>query len=112
MFQDPPSPRRWPRSQQFKLSERGTAAESSYRSTIIASRTEEGRASYDSARLAWAESFHLQPDDGLYLGEVREGPIRMEQIVDALLTSGKSRKDAVSALERLFDEGMIFAIQR
>ncbi len=112
MFQNPPVPRRWPRSQQFKLSEKGSAAEASYRSTIVASRTHEGRASYDAARLAWAVSFHLQPDDGLYLGEVREGAVRMEQIIEALQTCGKNRKDAVSALERLFDEGMIFAIQK
>jgi hypothetical protein len=107
MLEDPPPRRRWPRSQQFTLTDRGSDAESSYRSVIIASRAQQGRASFDAARSAWAESFHLQPDDGLYLGEIRGGPISLERIVEALETCGKTRKDALAAMERLFGAGLI-----
>lgn len=109
MLQDPPPKRRWPRSQQFTLTDRGSEAEAAYRSTIVASRTQQGRASFDAARSAWAESFHLQPDDGLYLGEVRGGPVSLERIVEALDTCGKTRNDAFAAMERLFGAGLILA---
>jgi hypothetical protein len=107
MPQDPPSRRRWPRSQRFALTNTGRDAEASYRSSIVSSRTQEGRASFDAARSTWAESFRLLPDDGLYLGEVASGPTNLEQIVKALEACGKTRKDALTALERLFDAGLI-----
>ena len=109
MLQDPSPRRRWPRSQRFTLTEKGNEAEASYRSTIVASRTQEGRASFDAARTAWAGAFALEPDDGLYLGEIRRGPLTLEQIVSALETCDKTRKDALAALERLFDAGLILA---
>ncbi len=107
MLQDPSPRRRWPRSQRFTLTDKGRGAEESYRSTIVSSRTQEGRASFDAARSTWAEFFRIQPDDGLYLGEVGGGPIKLEQIVEALEACGKTRKDALTALERLFDAGFI-----
>jgi hypothetical protein len=109
MFDDPPARRRWPRSQRFSLSETGTSAASSYLSTIIASRTAEGRASYDAARASWATEFRIQPDDGLYLAEIRTGPVTLGQLVDALETCGKTRKDAIAAVERLVDAGLVDA---
>ncbi len=107
MFQDSPSKRRWPRSQRFTLSSKGDEAETKYRAVIVASRAQEGRSSFDAARTAWAESFRVQPDDGLYLGEARGGPIKLEQLVAALETCGKTRKDALAALERLLDAGLL-----
>jgi hypothetical protein len=107
MLQDPSPRRRWPRSQLFSLSAKGTDAEARYRTTIIASRAQEGRASFDAARSAWAAAFRVQPDDGLYLGEARSGPIKLEQLVEALETCGKTRKDAVAALERLVDAELL-----
>lgn len=103
------SPRRWRRAQLFSLSELGIGAESAYRSTIVAARATEGRASFDAARTAWAQAFRVEPDDGLYLAELHQAPTTLERLVDALETCGKTRKDALVALERLFDAGLILA---
>jgi hypothetical protein len=103
------SPRRWRRAQCFSLSELGTGAEAAYRATIIAARTTQGRASFDAARAQWAQSFRVEPDDGLYLAELHQSPTTLERMVDALETCGKTRKDALVALERLFDAGLILA---
>jgi hypothetical protein len=107
MFQDSTPRRRWPRSQLFSLSAKGGDAEAQYRSSIIASRAQEGRSSFDAARSAWAQTFQVQPDDGLYLGEARGGPIKLEQLVTALESCGKTRKDALAAVERLLDAGLL-----
>ena len=103
----PPTPLPAPR--RFGLTDKGRDAEASYRSSIVSSRTQEGRASFDAARSTWAVSFRLLPDDGLYRGEVASGPINLEQIVKALEACGKTRQDALTALERLFDAGLISA---
>ena len=103
----PPTPLPAPR--RFGLTDKGRDAEASYRSSIVSSRTQEGRASFDAARSTWAVSFRLLPDDGLYRGEVASGPINLEQIVKALEACGKTRQDALPALERLFDAGLISA---
>jgi|CXWL01.1.fsa_nt_gi flagellar basal body P-ring protein FlgI len=104
---DRPSKLRWPRAQRFSLSTQGAAAESAYRDQIVASRTETGRASFDAARKAWAQTHALQVDDGLYLAEVAGGGVSLTQIVESLENCGKSRSDAIAALERLADAGML-----
>jgi hypothetical protein len=98
---------RWPRSHRFALSERGRTAELEYREKIVTARAEPGRASFDAARTAWAASHGLNVDDGLYLAELAGGPVTLPQIVAALETCGKNRVDAIAALERLADAGMI-----
>jgi hypothetical protein len=98
---------RWSRSQHFSLSPTGIVAQAAYVSTIVTSRTQGGRASFDAARGSWAETFHVQPDDGLYLGELQNGSVRLKQIVEALETSGKTHTDALAALERLVDAGFV-----
>jgi hypothetical protein len=100
---------RWPRSQRFTLSKRGQEVEAAYRQQIVASRAEPGRASFDAARAAWAHTHGLLADDGLYLAEIASGPITLPQLVNALETCGKSRLDAIAALERLDDAAMISA---
>ncbi len=104
-------PRRvpWSRSHRFTISGRGSEAEAAYRDLIVASRSQEGRASFDSARADWAKSFNLHPDDGLYLAEVGAGPVRLHEIVEALESCGKNRKDAIAAMERLVELGLISA---
>ncbi len=104
------SPRRWPRGQRFALSTTGAGCEAEYRTRIVASREEAGRASYDAARAAWALAYALQPDDGLYLGEVRSGPMTLGEMVESLESCGKTHRDALSALERLLDRGLITAV--
>jgi hypothetical protein len=105
----PPPKLRWPRSHRFTLSTKGQAAEAAYRQDIVNSRNVGGRDSFDAARLAWAKTHGLSADDGLYLAEVANGPITFSQIVAALDTCGKNRLDAIAALERLSDAGMISA---
>ena len=106
-FDERPARLRWPRSQRFVLSPRGVEAETQYRELIVASRSSGGRASFDQARAAWAATYQLQPDDGLYLAEVGAGPTNLPKLIAALETCGKTRPDAIAALERLVDAGFI-----
>jgi hypothetical protein len=102
-----PRPLRWPRSARFTLSPTGTEAEASYRSLIVASRAQAGRVSFDAARAAWAATYHLEADDGLYLAEVAAGGVSLSEIIAALESCGKTRTDAIAAMERLLDGGLI-----
>jgi hypothetical protein len=98
---------RWPRSQRFLLSPRGGEAEASYRNMIVASRAQEGRASFDAARASWAGTYSVEADDGLYLAEIAAKPLNLTQLTEALEVCGKTRPDAINALGRLFDAGLI-----
>lgn len=109
MIDDIPKKRRWPRSQRFLLSPKGQEAEQLYRSVIVSARDTGGRASFDEARKSWADTHKVQPDDGLYLGEVSSGPKALEQLVAALDDCGKTKADAIDALERLCDAGLVQA---
>jgi hypothetical protein len=97
----------WSRSDRLCLSAAGRTAESAYRSTIVASRTTGGRASYDAARAEWAEPLTLQPDDGIYLGALEAGPRRFAEVVDALDDCGKTADDAKKSLRRLMRAGLV-----
>ncbi len=109
MFGQPSVKRRWPRSQRFSLSRLGSEAEASYRSAIVEARAREGRAAFELARTAWADALRAEPDDGLYLGELRQSALNLQQLVEALETCGKTRADAFAALERLEDLGLVTA---
>ena len=76
---------------------------------IVDAREQGGRVAFDAARKTWAESLKVQPDDGLFLGEVRNGPSALDQVVAALEGCGKTKTDAIEALERLVDAGLIAA---
>ena len=78
-------------------------------SMIVASRATQGRPSFDAARAAWAQSFSVLPDDGLYLSELTKGPVSLEQLLAVLDTCGQTRKDALAALGRLFDAALLSA---
>jgi hypothetical protein len=109
-FLDRPARARWSRTAKFTLSPRGLEVESEYRERIVFSRGGEGgRSNFDSARADWAQRHNLQPDDGLYLAEVRTGPIRLSGIVAALESCGMLRSEAVAALGRLVDTGLVVA---
>jgi len=105
-----PTPRRWPRAQKFVLSRTGLEVEASYRAHVQGSRAVEGRASYDAARAAWAGEHRLDPDDGLYLGEIRSGPASLADMVESLDACGKNHRDALSALDRLVQRGLVEAL--
>jgi hypothetical protein len=107
---DAKTPRNWPRTQRFVLSPAGSEAEAEYRSCIVASRTEQGRAAYDAAHFWRAAEYALQPDDALYLGEARTGPISIAEVVDSLDSCGKTKRDALFAIERLVERGFVTPI--
>lgn len=109
MLSDRTPPARWKRTQRFALSENGLDAESAYRETIIAARSSGGRASFETARAEWATRLRVQPDDGLYLGELRSASKRMADVIQALETCGKSRQDATDAISRLITAGLVVA---
>src|SRR5688500_18285221 len=100
---------RWPRSQRFALSAKGVEAEAAYRASVAAVTGVGGRAGFDAARAAWASGLSVQPDDGAYLGELRPGAQSLNQVVEALETCGKTRADALFALGRLVDAGLVDA---
>lgn len=102
---------RWTRSQRFQLSETGRTAGDSYREVIVASRAESGRQSFDAARAAWATQSALEPSDGLYLGELKEGPRTMDEITRALEGCGPKRQDVRDALERLIKVRMLELVE-
>src|SRR5579864_1538285 len=97
--------RRWPRSQKFALSQRGADAETQYRETIQASRGESGRASFDAARLAWAQPLKIEPGDGLFLGELKGGPRTLEELTRALEDVGSTKREIKAGIERLINAG-------
>jgi hypothetical protein len=107
MLQDRPPRLRWPRGQKFQLSAAGVSAEAEYRQTIETLRGAGSRTEFDAARESWAGRHLIQPEDGVYLGELRAGGVNLQQIVEALDACGKSRKDAISAVERLVDKGLV-----
>ena len=97
----------WTRSDELRLTAAGVDAEAAYRSTIVAARESAGRASFDAAREQWAAERSLEPEDGVYLGELSAGPLGFSAVVAALETSGKTRADAKSALARLIRDGYV-----
>jgi hypothetical protein len=99
--------RRWAPSERFVLSEQGAAIEARYRAGIVTARSTGGRASFDAARSAWSVKFRLQPDDGVYLGELRDGAATLSQIVERLEVCGQTRKHAVETMTRLLDLGLV-----
>lgn len=109
-FLDRPEKMRWPRTQKFVLSPEGLAAETDYQERIVASRSEAGRKSFDAARASWATSHKVQPDDGLYLAEVKVKAMSLPELVQALEVCGKTRSDALAALGRLVDGGLVLPL--
>lgn len=107
MFERDQAKTLWARSDRFVLTDAGQEAEAAYRRDVLASQVEAGRSSYDAARTAWAQTFSLEPDDGVYLGELRGGPLKMSAIVRALEDCGKDQRDAVEAFRRLIEAGLV-----
>jgi hypothetical protein len=109
LLDDRPPKRRWPRSQKFILSEKGVTAEADYRAVIVTSRDDAARSrdAFDAARTGWAQTWGVQSDDGLYLCEVSSGPKTVEQLVSALESCDKTKQDAIDAVGRTFDAGLL-----
>src|SRR5260370_19055718 len=94
--------KRWPRSQQFRLSAKGAEAQATYREMLHGEREGSGgRSSFDSARASWAKPLALEPSDGLYLGELEAGPKTIEEKVQALDGCGSGRPGVQGAHRRV-----------
>jgi hypothetical protein len=91
----------WSRSQRFRLSPAGREAGENYREVIVAARSEAGRKSFDAARAEWAARLGLEPTDGLYLGELLEGPRTIPEMAASLDGCGPAPSDVRKAVERL-----------
>lgn len=98
---------RWKRSQKFGLSALGREIEAEYVERIVASRVVSGRGSFDEARANWAKSHGLEPDDGLYLSEMRAGPVSLAQLTAALESCDKPKSETLAALQRLSRLGFV-----
>jgi hypothetical protein len=97
--------RRWPRGQKFMLSAAGEVADQLHRDTVNGSRRS-GRSSLDAALAAWAAPFGVQAGDGLLLSELRGQPRGLNELVQAMETSGIDPADVKSALDRLVQAGL------
>jgi hypothetical protein len=105
-----PEPRKWGRSQKFRLSERGPEAGARYREMIVAARVSEGRGAFDAARDAWARDLRLDPGDGAFLGEMLDGALTIDQLAAALDACGTTREETRSAVDRLTNAGLLEAL--
>jgi hypothetical protein len=100
--------KRWPRSQQFRLSAKGAEAQVSYRQMLLENREGSGgRSSFDAARGSWATPLAIEPSDGLYLDELETGPKTIEEMVQALDACGSTRREVKAAINRLASVGLI-----
>jgi hypothetical protein len=95
-----PQPK-WSRSQRFQLTPAGREAGANYREVIVAARSEAGRKSFDAARAEWAARLTLETMDGLYLGELQNGPKTIAEIAASLEGCGPAPSDVRKAVERL-----------
>lgn len=103
----PPRPRRWPRSELFRLSERGQQAAQAYLDAIVASREEGGRRSFDDARLAWAVERDVKPEEGLTLREFVDGPLSLIECTARLQGCGPDKKSLQASLLRLIERDLV-----
>lgn len=109
---DAPRARRWPRAQRFSLSSKGAAAEAGYREAIVEARDRPGRDAFDVARAQWAAPLGVKPGDGMHLGELRDGPRTLEELVRALEACNEPKSEVVLALERLETAGLVEALSQ
>jgi len=107
---DRPAWKRWPRAQRFGLSAQGCDAEAGYRDCIVAARAMQGRTAFDGARAAWAARYAVEPDDGLFLGEMRGSPRTLDEIIRSVEASGADRQQTHEAIDRLTAAGLVDAL--
>jgi hypothetical protein len=98
--------KRWPRGQKFVMSERGLAAETSYREAVHTARAQ-GRPALDAAQRAWAEPLRVDPVDGVVLGELRGGRKSLADLAHALDDCGTSAVEVKAAVDRLAEAGLV-----
>jgi len=97
----------WSRSQRFRLSAAGRDAGNNYLEVIVAARGAAARKSFDAARAEWAARLGLEPNDGLYLGELLEAPKTIAEIASALDGCGPTPGEVRKGVERLVRLGIM-----
>jgi hypothetical protein len=111
-FEDRSPSKRLPRGAKFALNEKGAAAERAYREAIVASRSTEGRSSYEAAATAWSSTYGVQPSDGPCLCELAVGAKTKRELSDELATSGTTPDEVQASLERLTKAELVDVIQK
>jgi hypothetical protein len=102
----PRAGKRWPRGQKFSLSPAGVSAEAAYREVVVTARAQ-GRGTLEAAERAWAEPLHLQPGDGVVLGELRGGKKSIADIARGLEDCGTTPTEVKSAIDRLSEGALV-----
>jgi hypothetical protein len=100
------APKRWPRGQKFSLTEVGASAEAAYR-TAVAEARGGGRSALDGALQAWAQPHGLAPNDGVVLGELRDGKAGVTDLVRGLEPAGFAPEEIRAAIERLVTAALL-----
>ncbi|MFZ5446378.1 MAG: hypothetical protein ACOZQL_40700 [Myxococcota bacterium] len=97
---------KFPRSQKFRLSEKGQEAVRAYEVTIAQAKTGHGRAEFEAARAAWGTPRGLTADDAPFLVEFGAGRT-LKETAAALADCGTTPKQVKEATERLLSVGML-----
>lgn len=102
-----PTGRRWSRSERFVLSDTGKAASQSYLDRIVASRSVEGRGSFDQAREEWAVAHGLPSEQGQLLRELAAAPLTLHELTLKLDGFGPTAANVKKWLEKLIETGLV-----
>jgi len=100
------------RTVRFRLSTRGRSIEAAYRSRVDVTRGPTRRTEFESARSEWASSHGLEPDDGVYLAELRGGALTLKQLGEELAVCGQKRDMISAVLLRLVSRGLVERVAR
>ena len=100
--------KRWPRGQKFALSARGVEAEVAYREAIAHARAT-GRTALDAAQQAWASPLGILANDGVLLGELRNGKRSIAELASGLEDCGVTPADVKAGIDRLTDAQLVEA---
>lgn len=111
-MQDPGYPLTLGRVARFRLSTRGRSMEAAYRSQVDVTRGPTRRTAFESARSEWASSHGLEPDDGVYLVELREGSLTLNELGEQLAVCGQKREMISTVLLRLVSHGLVERVTR
>jgi hypothetical protein len=106
-MQTPDYPLTLGRAARFRLSTRGRSTEAAYRSQVDVTRGPARRTAFERARSDWAHSHGLEPDDGVYLAELRGGSLTLTQLGEELAVCGQKRDMISAALLRLVSRGLV-----
>lgn len=100
---------RYSRSQKFRLSPRGLECVEAYNKAIADAQTGNGQSAFEAAKQAWATTWELKVDDGLYLVEFGAKGLTLSEATTALENCGANAKSVKEHSENLIAKGLIEA---